>query len=128
MVCTTLHSAVKLAARSAALALAGIVGCSSGDLVLPQTDGSAVELSVVSGDRQTGVVGEQLPKPILVELRDEQGRPVVGRRVAFAVTGGPADATLTPDTATTDGDGQAVGRWVLGTKPGEYAAEARVTP
>ena len=111
----------------ALLALIAFGGCSGGDLALPQPSVSA-HLSIVSGNQQTGTVGEPLPKPLIVELRDEAGNAVVGRRVAFVLTGGPATAEWAPDTAVTDGDGQAVGEWVLGTTPGIYYAEARLVP
>lgn len=102
-----------------------LAGCSGGDLALPQP-ATGLHLAMVSGNQQTGMVGEALPKPLVVELRDEQGNPIVGRRVAFLVTDGPSAAALTPDTALTDGDGQAVGQWILGRTPGDYGAEARV--
>jgi hypothetical protein len=107
--------------------LAGMVACSAGDLVLPQ-DANEVQLGAIGGNQQTGTVGEPLPKPLTIEVRDEQGHAIVGRRVAFAVVGGPDAATLTPDTAVTDGDGEVVGQWVLGKVPGVYTAEARVLP
>jgi hypothetical protein len=107
--------------------LAGMVACSAGDLVLPQ-DANEVQLGAIGGNQQTGTVGEPLPKPLTIELRDEQGHAIVGRRVAFAVVGGPDAATLTPDTAVTDGDGEVLGQWVLGRVSGVYTAEARVLP
>jgi hypothetical protein len=109
----------------ALLLVTSILGCSSSDLVLPQA-GTDIHLTVVSGNQQTGSVGEPLPKPLTIELRDDQGHVVIGRKVAFVATGGPASATLSPATAVTDGDGQAVGQWVLGTTPGTYTSEARV--
>jgi hypothetical protein len=102
-----------------------LIACSGGDLVLPQPT-AGLRLAMVSGNKQTGTVGEALPKPLIVELRDVQGNPIVGRRVAFVATDGPSAAVFAPDTAVTDGDGQAVGQWVLGTTPGDYGAEARV--
>ena len=116
-----------LPASLSVILLAGVVACSGGDLLLPQ-DAQEVQLGAIGGNEQTGTVGETLPKPLTVELRDEQGRPIVGRRVAFAVVDGPDAATLTPDTAVTDGDGEAVGQWILGKVAGVYTAEARVLP
>lgn len=109
------------------LLAAGMVGCSGGDLTLPRPD-VAVVMSVVGGDQQIGTVGEPLPKPLIVQLRDETGAIVVGRRVMFVVTDGPAAATFAPDTVVSDGDGQALGKWTLGTTPGVYAAQAHVLP
>ena len=111
----------------ALLGLAALGACSGGDLALPQPTLS-VQLAVVSGNQQTGTVGERLPKPFVVEVRDADGQAMTGRRVAFVLTGGPAPGTVAPDTAVTDADGQAVGEWVLGTMPGVYSAEARLVP
>lgn len=122
---THIHS--KSGRTLALVLLAGPLGCSGNSLTLPQPD-VEVNLTVVSGNQQTGTVGERLPKPLIVELRDEVGQVIVGRRVAFVVTEGPAAATFAPDTVVTDGDGQALGQWVLGITPGAYAAEARVLP
>ena len=120
------YAPLSFTGRAPALLLAtAILGCSGGDLALPQPD-AVVHLAVVGGDQQTGTVGEPLPKPLIVELRDEQGQAVVGREVVFVATNGPAVAMLSPDTAVTDADGEAVGQWVLGTTPGVYSAEARL--
>jgi len=122
-----LRSFVAVVSFVPVVALAGVAGCSGGDLALPQPVPD-VKLALVSGDQQTGVVGEQLPKPILVEVRDRDGHVLAGREVVFVTTDGPAAAKLTPSSAMTDGEGQVLGQWVLGTKPGAYSAEARLKP
>ena len=83
-------------------------------------------LKVVIGNGQQGTVGQQLPIRARggVEERDRRprGRPEGGLP---ACERRPAEG-FDPDTAVTDADGQAFTRWVLGTAPGPYSAEARI--
>jgi large repetitive protein len=102
-----------------------LVGCSGDDLVLPG-DGEPAAIQIVRGDAQSGRVGVMLAQPVVARVTDSQDRPVIGAPVAFAFTGDPSGATVAPDTAMTDGDGQAVFRIVLGTRVGGAAAEVRV--
>ena len=102
-----------------------LVGCSGDDLVLPG-DGEPAAIRILQGDAQSGHVGAALAQPVVARVTDSQSRPVIGVRVAFAFTGDPAGATVAPDTATTDGDGQAAFQIVLGTLVGGAAAEVRV--
>lgn len=108
----------------AVLAL-GISAC-GGDLMLPDPPNPGVALRVVEGDEQRGIVGEALPLLVVVEVKTDAGVPIANQPVAFA-SDNPADE-FDPDTAVTNGDGQASTRWKLGTQPGPYVAEARVVP
>ena len=115
--------------RCLLLLLAVALGCSSGELLLPEPPdgGENVQLSkapVANGDKQEGTVGEQLPEPVVVQVRSPRDQPVAGRRVAFAITSSTGE--VTPDTAITDGQGRAIARWVLGTAPGAYVMQARL--
>src|SRR5512138_2572590 len=93
-------------AREFRLALAGlaiaVAGC-GGDLTLPDTTGRGFGLEVVAGNGQTGTVGEALPDPVVVEVRDTDGQPASGREVAFLPQN---EGTFAPDTATTDVQGR----------------------
>ena len=81
-------------------------------------------LSIISGDNQSGVVGESLANPFVVEVRDENSNPLENVTVNFAVlTGG---GTLNTMTATTDTNGQAESTLTLGTEPGANTVEASV--
>ena len=102
-----------------------LVGCGGGDLVLPG-EGEPAAIQIVQGDSQSGRVGVVLPRPIVARVTDSQDQPVTGARVAFAFTGDASGATVAPDTATTDGGGQATFQIVLGTRVGGAAAEVRV--
>jgi hypothetical protein len=105
------------------LSLAALLGC-GGDLALPSSSGEGVELSILDGNGQTGTVGQELPKPLVVGV-ESGGAPVEGHKVAFVVAD-PAAGGLEPDTAVTGPDGRAVAEWVLGTEPGPYEVEARL--
>jgi len=65
---------------------------------------SALSVSIVSGDQQTGAPGAQLASPLVVVVRDQNGDPVAGQTVAFAAA--PPGALIAP-TAITDANGQA---------------------
>ena len=73
-------------------------------------------VSIISGNNQTGVVGEALDNPFVVEVRDENSNPLENVTVNFAVhTGG---GTLSSTTGTTDANGQAESTLTLGSDPG----------
>jgi adhesin/invasin len=100
------------------LALAGLTGC-GGDLTLPTPTGEGVAFAAIDGDDQTGMVGEELPRPLVVSVEDG-GAPARDYRVAFSITEGPSGVRLDPDTATTDDDGRAATRVTLGSDIGPY--------
>jgi hypothetical protein len=103
-----------------------LLGCSA-DLTLPGTTASGAAVAVVHGDGQVGTVGQELPDPVVVEVKTDGGQVMPGRRVAFVVAQG-AGAGFDPDTALTNSQGQAETRWALGTAVGVYTAEARLVP
>ena len=106
-------------------AVALLLSCSGGDLVLP-SEGEPATITIVEGQAQSGRVGAPLGVPVVARVTDSQGRPVIGVPVAFAFTGG-VDATVAPDTADTDADGRAAFQVVLGTQVGAGNAELRVS-
>jgi hypothetical protein len=114
----------KPAPSLAALALALILAC-GGDLALPTSSGEGVNLSILGGNGQTGIVGQELPEPLVVGVQSG-GAPIEGHKVAFVVAADPASGQLDPDTAVTGPDGRAVARWVLGSEPGPHEVEARL--
>lgn len=99
--------------------------CSGDKLVLPD-EGDPAKVVMVSGNNQNGTVGLLLPDSVIVQVTDTKNRPVVGARVLFVLQTNAAGANLIPDTVTTDADGRARSRWILGTKSGLQTAEARV--
>ena len=78
----------------------------------------------VSGDNQSGAPGSQLSNPFAVEAQDEDGEPVQGVRVTFAVTAGGGSLSETSDT--TDEDGRAQTTLTLGSAPGVNSVQASV--
>ena len=69
-------------------------------------------LTKFSGDEQQGPAGAPLVHPFVIVVRDQQGKPLEGATVTFAVTTG--GGTLSATTATTDADGRAATTLTLG--------------
>ena len=107
---------------TAMLTVLGACG-GGGDLLLP---GSAEPANVtIVGSGQSGRVGEALPQPLVAQVTDANGRPIDGATVVFALTDPAPGASLTPDTARTDADGQASVTVTLGTRPGAQEGQAQ---
>ena len=87
-------------------------------LAVPRT------LVKLSGDDQQAAAGAVLVEPFVVEVRDQNGDPLAGVQVTFAVTAG--GGTLSATTATTDADGRAAATLTLGREPGTNTVEATV--
>ncbi len=73
---------------------------------------TASGLVVVQGNRQTAAAGTLLPTPVVVRVRADDGSPVEGVPVGFAVQLG--NGTVEPATALSDANGEARTRWTLG--------------
>ena len=102
-----------------------LAACSSGDLVLP--NGSvAAAIRIVNGDGQQGTVGQLLAAPIVVEVTDSAGNPVPGASVRFVLVSAGDSADIQPAAATTDQQGRAQARMLLGEKVGLQTGEARL--
>ena len=82
------------------------------------------ELVQISGDNQNGVIGEVLSSPFVVEVRDQDGTPLEGVTVMFAVTGGSGMLNVT--TAVTDANGLTETTLTLGNTPGANTVLATV--
>ena len=79
---------------------------------------------VVSGDNQTGLTGEALTNPFVVEVRNQYGDPMAGVTATFAViTGG---GTLSVTTTMTDANGHAESTLTLGSDPGTNTVDFSV--
>jgi hypothetical protein len=63
---------------------------------------------------------------LVVRVLSERQQPAVSRKVAFVLTSDPSAGEVSPDTAVTDDQGQAIARWVLGTAPGAHVITARL--
>jgi len=95
--------------------------------VLPD-EGDPAAITVLRGDDQRGRVGEPLNDPLVVQVTDSRGRPVAGATVAFEFSsaGAGAGAVVVPEEKTTDANGEAEARLVLGTAVGRQTGQARV--
>jgi hypothetical protein len=109
----------------ASLCLLPAVACGGGDLGLPE-DATPAGIGSAGGNGQTGLVGAELPQPIVAKVTDAQGRPVPGVRVAFELGAGADGGATSPDTAITEADGEASAHWVLGHEEGEQRVQAEV--
>jgi hypothetical protein len=78
--------------------------------------GAPFTLAAVSGDGQSGTVGEALPAPLVFALTDGGGEAVVGVSIVFELATG--SGAFAPSTATTDGGGQVSSVLTLGTVAG----------
>ncbi len=86
------------------------------DSVLVSIVPPASQIAVISGQAQTGTVGQALPAPIVVETRASDNLPVPGVQVVFALTLG--GGTLSADTLVTNSLGRASVTLTLDQTPG----------
>ena len=102
--------------------LAAAAGCSEDDgFVEPPSPAS---LTIVGGSPQAGTTGLPLGQTLRVRVTDDDGEPLGGVEVSWAVTAG--QGTLITATSTTDGDGVAVNSWTLGATEGQQTVTASV--
>jgi hypothetical protein len=107
-------------------ALVLTLGCSGGDLTLPDPNEPAA-LEVVSGDAQQAEPGASLQEPLTVRLLDGSSRPVRQTPVQFSFLGDLPGARLDPASVWTDEEGRAAANVRLGRVVGEQVIVARVT-
>ena len=81
-------------------------------------------LTLVSGDGQTGTMGRALENALLVSVLDQNGEPLAGAAVAFAVTAGGGE--LSAEAATTDSSGRASSTLTLGYSSETHTVEVTV--
>ncbi len=87
------------------------------------------KLSVNSGNNQRGAVNQVLPAPFVAVVTDEGANVVKGARVRFDSVkgGGTFENNLSSIEATTDSDGRATVRFILGPEEGLDAQHVRAT-
>ena len=83
-------------------------------------------LEIISGDNQQGVAGASLAEPLIVEVLDQYGDPLLDAAVTFTVTTEGGGIILSTETATTDGNGHAVITLTLGQDPGKHIVTAKI--
>ena len=99
-------------------------GASDGTMLLWNLRPHPRTLTKLLGRRQQGPAGAALAQPFVVLVQDQNGDPLAGATVTFAVTAG--DGTLSAATAATDADGRAATTLTLGPQPGTNTVEATV--
>ena len=90
--------------------VAGLTGSPvsfSASVIAPTT-----QLSIASGDNQTGAPGALLPQPLVASLRTEADTAVSGVSVSWAVAAG--SGTVSQPSVPTDGQGRSSVTWTLG--------------
>ena len=86
----------------------------------PQVDPEPAILEYVSGDGQTGVVGQLLAEPLVVRVLDAQRQPVAGIDVTFHVVNGNGSINaMTTQSVNSNSSGQASVRLTLGQTAGQ---------
>lgn len=100
-----------------ALLCTGLAACAADHAI---TRPSGV-IAVAAGDAQLGVAGERLAAPIVVEVDDDNGRPVAGVPVTWKAEDG---GTFDPATSVTDETGHAQAMWTLGDDLHQHTAVA----
>ena len=106
-------------------ALAVLTQCGGSDLTLPGETGPA-RITKLEGDNQSGAVGLELPTALKIQVVNQRGTPVANQTIVFVPANEIPGIVLTPGQATTDGDGTATSRWVLGATSGNQQVVARV--
>lgn len=104
-----------------AVALIVLAGCAEDSLVLPD-QGQPAAIEVLGGNGQQGMAGAPLTDSLTVRVTDSRDRPVQDVPVAFTPAAG---GRTVPDTALTDADGRASGRWILGPSAGDQTLTAK---
>ena len=80
-------------------------------------------MEIVDGDAQNGTVGEALTESLVVRVTDRFGDPVPDAVVQWTAEGGGG---VDPGESTTDGEGRASTRRILGAEPTTYFTIASV--
>jgi hypothetical protein len=101
------------------------LACGGSDLVLPEGPTSTpANITIVKGNAQAGAPSAMLRDSIVVKVTDDTGAPLAGQQVEFAPES--PGAAVSPQVSTTDADGLAGARWVLGPAAGPQEAVAKV--
>ena len=113
---------MRMIASAAALLLGLLAAGCNGEVV--GGGQRPAEVLVISGDLQTGTVGQELAQPLVVKVVDDAGRPVRDQLVNFRVIEG--GGSVFAGSAITNKNGIAQERWTLGTVAGDtQRVEAR---
>jgi hypothetical protein len=110
-------------AALAALALIGTSACSDNNNATTVLTATTIQANSATNS-QTGVVGTALAQPVGVIVADQNGAPLAGATVNWAVTAG--GGTVASATSVTDATGTATVVWTLGTTVGTDSLMASI--
>jgi len=121
---TWLGSAPRWSLALAAMVVIGASACSDNNdnSTSPLTATTITASSATNA--QTGVVGTALARPVAVVVADQNGAPLAGATVNWAVTAG--GGSVASATSVTDASGNATIAWTLGTTVGTDSLEASI--
>ncbi|HWA16255.1 MAG TPA: Ig-like domain-containing protein, partial [Gemmatimonadales bacterium] len=74
-------------------------------------EGAPRSIAIVQGGTQSGTAGQPLPVPLIVEVKDDVGRPVAQQPLTIALEQGGG---ITPSQPVTNSAGRATFTWTLG--------------
>ncbi len=77
----------------------------------------------ISGDNQAVAAGQN-SQPVVLEVRDQFGAPVVGFAVGFALVGAPSGTVIQSAASSTDNAGRAQAVITAGATPGSFTVQA----
>jgi len=116
--------------RTGALVLlvsAALAGCGDSNPSDPGP-GTTLTLSIVSGNNQVGAIGVALPAPLTVQVEDQDGNPVSGESVSWALASAAGPNSSLSSSSTSSGtDGRTSISLTLGDAAGTYEVRASVT-
>ena len=99
-----------------------LAAAACGESVAPG-DGLPARLDPIDGNGQRGVVGEPLPRPLVVRVVDRSGAGLPEVTVVFIVIDGGGSVL---SSGGTDEDGRAQAMWTLGPTGGEQTVQVRI--
>ena len=85
----------------------------------------ATDIEIVSGDNQSALVNSALPDPVVVRVSDEGGTVAAGVPVSW--TPGNGGSVRVTTAVTTDDEGLASNRWILGPPAGTQTLAASIS-
>jgi flagellar protein FlaJ len=105
------------------LVAVGYIACALFILPPPVAQtGSQINITVVSGNDQTGLPDLSLKNPIVFKITDATGNPVNSTQVQFSIT---PSGSVNPTTDTSDDNGLVQVKPVMGSDPGTYMVAAK---
>ncbi|MEO8025161.1 MAG: Ig-like domain-containing protein [Bryobacteraceae bacterium] len=90
------------------------------------TTGTAAKLQILTGNNQTGTVGQPLPLGFLAIVTDSCGTPLSGQAVTWKIASG--SGTLTQVVSTSDSSGRVSARLTLGNTAGAVQVTVSTGP